>query len=102
MYFKMLHISFSSFQTKLYKFYVIPNYRSTMDLSLGLAVKQYTCVLVLNYSIHEYTYLLVDATVYVGGLDDKVSEAILWELFLQAGPVGKCHQINANVIVPDR
>ena len=30
-----------------------------------------------------------DATVYVGGLDDKVSEAILWELFLQAGPVGK-------------
>ena len=31
----------------------------------------------------------VDATVYVGGLDDKVSEAILWELFLQAGPVGE-------------
>ena len=34
-------------------------------------------------------YFLSDATVYVGGLDDKVSEAILWELFLQAGPVGK-------------
>ncbi len=30
-----------------------------------------------------------DATVYVGGLDEKVSEALLWELFLQAGPVGK-------------
>ena len=30
-----------------------------------------------------------DATIYVGGLDDKVGEAILWELFLQAGPVGK-------------
>jgi RNA recognition motif-containing protein len=30
-----------------------------------------------------------DATIYVGGLDDKVSESILWELFLQAGPVGK-------------
>ena len=34
-------------------------------------------------------YCCVDATVYVGGLDDKVSEAILWELFLQAGPVGE-------------
>ncbi|KAL8591686.1 Splicing factor 3B subunit 4 [Nucella lapillus] len=32
-----------------------------------------------------------DATVYVGGLDEKVSEAILWELFLQAGPVVNVH-----------
>ncbi|XP_074654160.1 splicing factor 3B subunit 4-like [Tubulanus polymorphus] len=32
-----------------------------------------------------------DATVYVGGLDDKVSEAILWELFLQSGPVVNVH-----------
>ena len=32
---------------------------------------------------------LVDATIYVGGLDEKVSETLLWELFLQAGPVGK-------------
>ena len=31
-----------------------------------------------------------DATIYVGGLDDKVTETILWELFLQAGPVGEC------------
>uniref|UniRef100_A0A0N4ZXL1 Splicing factor 3B subunit 4 n=1 Tax=Parastrongyloides trichosuri TaxID=131310 RepID=A0A0N4ZXL1_PARTI len=28
-----------------------------------------------------------DATIYVGGLDEKVNEAILWELFVQAGPV---------------
>ena len=28
-----------------------------------------------------------DATVYVGGLDEKVDEALLWELFTQAGPV---------------
>uniref|UniRef100_A0A7E4VNY0 Splicing factor 3B subunit 4 n=1 Tax=Panagrellus redivivus TaxID=6233 RepID=A0A7E4VNY0_PANRE len=28
-----------------------------------------------------------DATIYVGGLDDKVTEGILWELFVQAGPV---------------
>lgn len=32
-----------------------------------------------------------DATVYVGSLDDKVTEAILWELFLQAGPVVNVH-----------
>lgn len=30
-----------------------------------------------------------DATIYVGGLDDKVTETLLWELFVQAGPVGK-------------
>ncbi len=29
-----------------------------------------------------------DATVYVGDLDQQVSEALLWELMLQAGPVG--------------
>lgn len=29
-----------------------------------------------------------DATVYVGDLDTQVNEALLWELFLQAGPVG--------------
>ncbi|KAI1727956.1 RNA recognition motif domain-containing protein [Ditylenchus destructor] len=28
-----------------------------------------------------------DATIYVGGLDEKVSESILWELFVQSGPV---------------
>ncbi|PAA80002.1 hypothetical protein BOX15_Mlig003719g5, partial [Macrostomum lignano] len=32
-----------------------------------------------------------DATVYVGGLDEKVTEAIIWELFLQAGPVVNVH-----------
>lgn len=33
----------------------------------------------------------LDATVYVGGLDEKVSEPLLWELFLQAGPVVNTH-----------
>ena len=28
-----------------------------------------------------------DATVYVGGLDEQVTESLLWELFLQCGPV---------------
>ncbi|KAE8738654.1 hypothetical protein FOCC_FOCC015856 [Frankliniella occidentalis] len=32
-----------------------------------------------------------DATIYVGGLDDKVSETLMWELFVQAGPVVNVH-----------
>ncbi|KAG3271133.1 SF3B4-containing, partial [Ictidomys tridecemlineatus] len=32
-----------------------------------------------------------DATVYVGGLGEKVCEPLLWELFLQAGPVVNTH-----------
>ena len=32
-----------------------------------------------------------DATVYCGNVDDKVSESLLWELFLQAGPVVNVH-----------
>jgi len=32
-----------------------------------------------------------DATIYVGGLDDKVNESLLWELFVQAGPVVNVH-----------
>ncbi|XP_043474441.1 splicing factor 3B subunit 4 [Leptopilina heterotoma] len=32
-----------------------------------------------------------DATIYVGGLDDKVSESLMWELFVQAGPVVNVH-----------
>ena len=36
-----------------------------------------------------FLFLFLDATVYVGGLDEKVTEALIWELFLQSGPVGK-------------
>jgi len=32
-----------------------------------------------------------DATIYVGGLDEKVSDSLLWELFVQAGPVVNVH-----------
>ncbi|XP_014290002.1 splicing factor 3B subunit 4-like [Halyomorpha halys] len=32
-----------------------------------------------------------DATIYVGGLDDKVTETLMWELFVQAGPVVNVH-----------
>lgn len=32
-----------------------------------------------------------EATVYVGNLDEKVSEELLWELMLQAGPVVNVH-----------
>lgn len=32
-----------------------------------------------------------DATLYVGNLDEKCTEAIVWELFTQAGPVVNVH-----------
>ncbi|CAD7670478.1 unnamed protein product [Nyctereutes procyonoides] len=32
-----------------------------------------------------------DATVYIAGLDEKVGKPLLWELFLQAGPVVSTH-----------
>ena len=32
-----------------------------------------------------------DATVYVGGLDTRCTEEIIWELFLQCGPVLNVH-----------
>ncbi|XP_065174198.1 LOW QUALITY PROTEIN: splicing factor 3B subunit 4-like [Atheta coriaria] len=32
-----------------------------------------------------------DATIYVGGLDDNVTEALMWELFVQAGPLVNVH-----------
>lgn len=38
----------------------------------------------------------IDATIYVGGLDEKVSESLLWELFVQAGPVGKLKAYDCN------
>jgi splicing factor 3B subunit 4 len=38
-----------------------------------------------------FNFLNSDATIYVGGLDEKVSETILWELFVQAGPVVNVH-----------
>lgn len=31
--------------------------------------------------------MITDATIYVGGLDEKVTDGCLWELFVQAGPV---------------
>ena len=32
-----------------------------------------------------------EATVYVGNIDLKVTEEILWELFIQCGPVVNVH-----------
>ncbi len=32
-----------------------------------------------------------DATVYVGDLDEKVTEELLWEFFLQCGPIVSVH-----------
>lgn len=30
-----------------------------------------------------------EATIYIGNLDERCSESLVWELMLQAGPVGK-------------
>lgn len=38
--------------------------------------------IIIHYAI------FIDATIYVGGLDEKVSDTLMWELFVQAGPVG--------------
>ncbi|RKO84012.1 hypothetical protein BDK51DRAFT_36996 [Blyttiomyces helicus] len=32
-----------------------------------------------------------DATVYVGNVDERVTEGLLWELMLQGGPVVNVH-----------
>ena len=32
-----------------------------------------------------------EATIYVGNLDEKVNDELLWELMLQAGPVANVH-----------
>jgi splicing factor 3B subunit 4 len=40
-----------------------------------------------------------DATIYVGGLDERVNESILWELFVQAGPVGKLIVSYVNMLI---
>ena len=39
---------------------------------------------------HRHRNVRADATVYCGNLDDQVDEKMVWELFLQAGPVGQC------------
>lgn len=46
----------------------------------------------LPHTLMNQTKLLVpDATIYVGGLDEKVTEPLLWELFVQGGPVVNVH-----------
>ncbi len=40
-----------------------------------------------------------EATVWCGGLQPEVTEEIIWELFLQAGPVGENKQIPSVLIV---
>jgi hypothetical protein len=39
-----------------------------------------------------------DATVYVGNLDDRCSDTLVWELMAQAGPIGKL-QSNSHLDV---
>ena len=44
----------------------------------------------LQVLYHNFCFL-TDATIYVGGLDEKVNESLVWELFVQAGPVVNVH-----------
>ncbi|KAI6197061.1 hypothetical protein M3Y94_01180500 [Aphelenchoides besseyi] len=52
-----------------------------------VGVEQCGIVEAIENSIKSVCKKYPDATVYVGGLDEKVSESVLWELFVQAGPV---------------
>lgn len=38
-----------------------------------------------------------EATVYVGNLDEKVTDSLVWELMTQAGPVGKSTHLFGRV-----
>lgn len=46
----------------------------------------------MNEGQHQ-TQRIQDATIYVGGLDERVDEDLLWELFVQVGPI-------TNVYIP--
>lgn len=48
----------------------------------------------LRLTIQLIINFFLDATIYVGGLDDKVSETLLWELFVQGGPVGEFSKLS--------
>lgn len=38
-----------------------------------------------------------DATVYVGNLDERCTETLVWELMLQAGPVGTLPSVGKSL-----
>jgi len=52
--------------------------------------------IILSKNILSAFLIILDATIYVGGLDEKVTETLLWELFVQAGPVGKLIKFNVS------
>lgn len=53
-----------------------------------IKVNKWLSKIILPFT-NDFNTFHADATIYAGGLDDKVSETLLWELFVQAGPVGK-------------
>lgn len=57
-------------------------------MSIGPIQERNQGTFVANLQSFNKLYCAVDATIYVGGLDEKVTEALLWELFVQAGPIG--------------
>jgi RNA recognition motif-containing protein len=61
-------------------------------------LKHFYHILIINGLLHN-TINISDATIYVGGLDEKVSDTLMWELFVQAGPVGKINISNTSLIL---
>jgi len=43
-----------------------------------------------------------EATVYVGNLDVQLSEETVWELFIQAGPLGKTSHYDPTSDMPEK
>lgn len=38
-----------------------------------------------------------EATIYIGNLDERCTESLVWELMLQAGPVGEYYWELPNI-----
>ncbi|KAK6021143.1 Actin, partial [Ostertagia ostertagi] len=63
----------------------ISELRSYMDVDWCVALADVTNPITHAWSCASAAFS--DATIYVGGLDEKVTENVLWELMVQAGPV---------------
>lgn len=61
---------------------LIYTFRNLRTITLTLQIRPLTATLAV------FILTRADATVYVGGLDEECDEELLWELMLQAGPVG--------------
>lgn len=83
--FKTLMICQTHFQSVIFKFHLCAR---ILKWPLPFSPKTSSTIKTkASYIKNSLFNPFIDATVYVGNLDEKVTEPILWELFLQAGPV---------------